>query len=267
MIVTDELARRLEYAEAVDAAGCVDAACRLEADCDAASSAAAGGYLTFCGVESPLTHAIGVGMHGPLTTADVDQIEQFFRTRKAPVTIDVCPHADPSLYDILCQRGYRITEFHNVLVRSLPAELAHSSEPILVRPAHPDELDLYAVTVVRGFFGRDEMTEEEVRLGRLLFRMPCTTGFLAILGDGEPVGAGGLSIRNGMANFFGDATLRSARGHGAHTALIRERLRAASNAGCDLAMAGTQPGSISQRNYQRLGFEVAYTKCTMAGPV
>jgi hypothetical protein len=29
-----------------------------------------------------------------------------------------------------------------------------------------------------------------------------------------------------------------------------------------MATAGTQPGSGSQRNYQRLGFEVAYTKMT-----
>jgi hypothetical protein len=266
VIITDELARRLEHAEAVDAAGCVEAACRLEKDCDAAANAAAGGYLTFCGVESPLTHAIGVGMHGPLTAGDVDEVEHFFRSRKAPVSIDVCPHADPSLYDLLCQRGYRITEFHNVLVRTLPVDLPQSSESVHIRAGHPDDYELYASTVVRGFFGRDEMTEEELRLGRLLFRMPCTTGYLAIRDDGEAIAAAGLSIRNGVANFFGDATLRSARGRGAHSALIRERLQGASQAGCDLAMAGTQPGSTSQRNYQRLGFQVAYTKCTMVGP-
>jgi hypothetical protein len=33
---------------------------------------------------------------------------------------------------------------------------------------------------------------------------------------------------------------------------------------CDLAMASTQPGSVSQRNYERAGFQVVYTKVTMA---
>ena len=129
--------------------------------------AAAGGYLTFCGVESPLTHAIGVGMHGPLTAKDIDEVEYFFRCRKAPVSIDVCPHADPSLYDILSQRGYRITEFNNALVRALPADV--SSPPrrnsrfvprLTMRLKHSRR------RFVRGFFGRDEMTEAELRLGR-----------------------------------------------------------------------------------------------------
>jgi hypothetical protein len=45
--------------------------------------------------------------------------------------------------------------------------------------------------------------------------------------------------------------------------MILHRLREAVEAGCEYATAGTQPGSISQRNYQRLGFEVAYSKITM----
>jgi hypothetical protein len=264
MLITDELARRLEYAEAVDAAGCVDAACRLDPECEASAKAVGGGYLTFCGAESPLTHAIGVGMHGPVTVADVDEIEAFFRSRGAPVAVDVCPHADPSLRDILSQRGYRMMDFSNVLVRPIAAgeQIAAVEDGPEVRPGQPDEMDLYAQTVVRGFFGRETMTEEELQLGRLLFRMPCTTGYLAFVA-GEAVGAGGLSIRNRVASFFGDATLRAARGRRVQSALIAERLRAAVEAGCDVAAAGTQPGSVSQRNYQRFGFAVAYSKVTM----
>ena len=35
--------------------------------------------------------------------------------------------------------------------------------------------------------------------------------------------------------------------------------------GCDLATASTLPGSGSQRNYERTGFQVGYTKVTMVG--
>jgi hypothetical protein len=263
VLITDELARRLEYAEAVDAAGCVEAASRLDRDSEAAVKGAAGGYLTFCGVESPLTHAIGVGMHGPLTPKDIDEVEYFFRCRKAPVSIDVCPHADPSLYDMLSHRGYRITEFNNALVRALPADVPNAAVGMEVRTASQGETEIFATTIVRGFFGRDEMTEAELRLGRLLIRMPSTTGYFAQYPGSDPFAGGCMSIRNKVANFFGDATRRDERGHGAHTALIAERLKLASSSGCDLATALTQPGSISQRNYQRMGFEIAYTKCTM----
>jgi hypothetical protein len=263
VIISDELARRLEYAEAVDAAGCVDAECCLSPNSNAEAKGVAGGFLTFCGTESPLTHAIGVGMHGPVSVDEVYEIEHFFRSRGAAVAIDVCPHADASLRDILCQRGYRITEFNDVLVRPLPAgELPEHPSHLEIRTAGADEEELYARTVVRGFFGRDEMTDAEYRLGRILFHMPCSNVLMAFA-DGEAAGCGGLSIRNRVANFFGDATLRSQRNRGSHSALIAERLRIASADGCDVATAGTQPGSTSQANYQRFGFEVAYSKITM----
>jgi GNAT superfamily N-acetyltransferase len=53
------------------------------------------------------------------------------------------------------------------------------------------------------------------------------------------------------------------RGAGLQGALIRERLRAAVEEGCDLATASTLPGSVSQRNYERNGFQVAYTKAIL----
>jgi GNAT superfamily N-acetyltransferase len=80
---------------------------------------------------------------------------------------------------------------------------------------------------------------------------------------GQAAGACGFSARNGIASFFGDATLTAHRRAGVHSAMIAERLRLAIEGGCELATAGTQPGSTSQRNYQRLGFEVAYTRLTM----
>lgn len=262
MIITDALARRLEYAEAVDAAGCVDAACVLDQACGASAMAIAGGVLTFCGPESPLTHAIGIGMHGTVTAEEISEIEHYFQSRGATVAIDVCPHSDPSLRELLAERSYRAGEYNNVLVRALPAEGLADTPDIPVRSAAPEDEELYARTIVCGFFSRDYMTEPEFRLGRMLYHMPCTTGLLASV-SGQVAGGGGLSIRNKVASFFGDATLAAFRGRGVQRAIITERLRMASAAACDIAVAGTQPGSTSQRNYQRLGFEVAYTKTTM----
>src|SRR3954451_1357591 len=116
--MTDTLACRLETAEAIDAAGCAEAQCRIDVKCEAAVVPVAGGVAVFCGTQSPLTHSLGVGMHGPVTSDDLDQLEHFFRGRGAPVVIDLCPHADPSLRELLSERHYRIAEFVNVMVRS-----------------------------------------------------------------------------------------------------------------------------------------------------
>jgi len=71
-------------------------------------------------------------------------------------------------------------------------------------------------------------------------------------------------IHDGLAALFADSTTVSCRGAGLHAALIRGRLRDAAAAGCDLATAATLPGSNSQRNYERRGFQVVYTKAILA---
>jgi GNAT superfamily N-acetyltransferase len=62
---------------------------------------------------------------------------------------------------------------------------------------------------------------------------------------------------------YADATHPFFRRRGVQAALIAARLRAGAERGCDLATAGTLPGTVSQRNYERLGFQVAYTRALM----
>jgi GNAT superfamily N-acetyltransferase len=82
---------------------------------------------------------------------------------------------------------------------------------------------------------------------------------------GKPAGgaAGSVYPEPGIAPFYGAATLPEYRNRGVQNALFQARLRAAAAAGCDLAIVCTQPGSLSQRNAERNGFRVAYTKVAM----
>ena len=66
-----------------------------------------------------------------------------------------------------------------------------------------------------------------------------------------------MGIASGVALFYGDATLPSARRKGWQSKLIRARLHAAQREGCDLAVACVLPGSGSHRNYEREGFGLA----------
>jgi len=58
----------------------------------------------------------------------------------------------------------------------------------------------------------------------------------------------------------GGATVPEARRKGAQRALLNARLRHAVKAGCHIAAMGAQPGSTSQRNAEREGFRIAYTR-------
>lgn len=262
--VSHELAQRLESAEAADGSECAEAQATLHPESGAAVISVAGGYAIFLGAASPLTHALAVGMHGPVTAAELDELEHFYSSRGAPVTLDVCPHADLSLLELLAARSYRISEFTNVMVMALHPEDCFLTEADAgrTRPVEGSEKELYTDVMVRGFFGRDYVTAEERHLGGVLFHIRGAFPHFA-LEDGQPVGAGSVSIRWRVATCFADSTLAPFRGKGSHSALIRARLHLAQSRGCDLATAGTVPGSGSQRHYEKLGFQVAYTKATM----
>jgi ribosomal protein S18 acetylase RimI-like enzyme len=61
----------------------------------------------------------------------------------------------------------------------------------------------------------------------------------------------------------GAGTMAEYRGRGLQTALLRVRLAAAAEAGCEYAVVVTQGGTASQRNCERLGFRGAYSKVTV----
>ena len=133
-----------------------------------------------------------------------------------------------------------------------------------MRLANDGEEELWARTVGRGFLEKDALTAEEMDVGRNIFHMPGSLCYLAFAGN-QAVAAGAMAMHGGLATLFADSTTPGFRGIGLQSALIRERLRAALAHGCDLASASTLPGSVSQRNYERNRFQVAYTKAILVG--
>jgi GNAT superfamily N-acetyltransferase len=216
----------------------------------------AGGVAMFAGVGSPLTHAIGTGMHGVVSPAEIEAMEQFYRSRGSHAEIDLCPLADEGYLPQLSERGYRVVELNNVLARVISGDLP----PADPRVASGDG-ETYSRVVAEGFFGPGEPPPEMLAIGAALSSGPLQP-YLAYV-DGRAVAGGTLNICENTGFFFGDATVNSARGLGLQRALVETRLAAAAAAGCDLAFAATLPGSQSQRNYERCGFRVVYTKLTL----
>jgi hypothetical protein len=255
MALQETSVRRLEAGEAANARGCMGTAA------DAAWLDVAGGVAVFTGAESPLTQAVGIGMDGPVSPGELDRLEEFFRSRGARPSIELCPFADAGLLPQLADRGYRLTEFNNVLARRVAgAEMALTPR---VRRARPDEVDLWSHTVGCGFFEVGQLTTEEMDVGRAICAMPGAMPFLAVSESGTPAGGGALAIHNGLATMFADSTLVTFRNQGIQRELIAARLNEALATGCDLATASTLPGSVSQRNYERAGFQVMYTRVTL----
>ncbi len=248
------LARRIESAEAENARASA-------AGPDAAVIDVAGGCAVFVGADSPLTQAVGIGLAGPVDECEIRNMETFFFERGAQVSIDLCPLADPGLVDALAARHYRVTQFNNVLVRSL-RDYAPLPAP-RVRPASAGERDLWSQAVGEGFFEQAHLTETEMDVGRVIFAMPRATCYVSVSGDGEVAGGAAMSVQAGLAVLFADSTIARFRRGGLHRELIAARLNDAAARGCDLATASTLPGSGSQGNYERAGFQVVYTRITL----
>ncbi len=260
MILADlKLAQRLEGMDAAGGAATAAAEAQLRPHLGATSLAIAGGQAMFIGVGSPITQAFGLGLDGAVSDAEMDSLEEFFRSRGSDVFIEVCPLADMSLTEHLNRRGYRVIEFSNVLVRKIAnASVTMPAGPIIVKRATGDEAEVWSRVVAEGFLGPD-YPREMLPIFEGLFRTEQGRAYLAWL-DEKAAGGGGMIIRDGLANLFGDGTIAAYRGRGVQTALIAERLAAAIAHGCDLIMATTMCGTISQRNYERHRFRVAYTR-------
>jgi hypothetical protein len=256
-----ELARRLERTESLSNAGFVEARAKAFPDVGAEWTEVAGTYAMFDGAGSPVTQTFGLGMFEPLTPENLDQIEMFFLERGADVFHEVCPLADPSTFALLSERGYKPIEFSNVLYRPISTDLrldAPQNGKVQVRLTGPDEVDLWAQTAFEGWSEFTEVADFLRDLGQVVARSK-SLSFLAEL-DGKPIAAGALSINSDVALLAGASTIPSARRQGAQLALLEARLRYGAAQGCTEAMMVTQPGSGSQRNSERHGFRIAYTR-------
>jgi hypothetical protein len=254
------LSRRLERAEGHACAEYAEARRRLDPDSGAGWIECAGAYAVFDGVDSPLTQSFGLGIFDELDPASLDVIERFFLDRAAPVHHEVSPLAGVAALDLLCRRNYRPIEISNVLYRSVEQPATGDQGHISVRVIGPEEAQLWTNISAKGWaHEHPELMDFLLQLGAISSARKQSLCFLAEV-DGEPGAAGVLCMHDKVALFGGSATIPELRRRGLQTALLHERMRYAFNHGSDLAMMVAVPGSDSQRNAERKGFRIAYTR-------
>ena len=102
-------------------------------------------------------------------------------------------------------------------------------------------------------------------MDRTVGDMTTALGFARYLAyrDGAAAGGASLHVCGGVAQLCGTATMPAHRRRGVQTALLAKRLADAARQGCDIAAVTTQPGSKSQQNVQRQGFELLYTRAIL----
>lgn len=254
------LSRRLESAEGRACVEFAEARRRLFPESRSEKMESIGAYVVFDGVNSPSTQTFGLGILEELSAETLDRVEQFFVDREAAVSHEISPLSGVQALDLLCTRNYRPVELSSVLYRSIGPPTDDEPRNIQVRVIHPGEGQLWAQINARGWgYEHPEFKELLLDHGELASKRANSVSFLAEF-DGVPGAVGGLCINDGVALFAGATTTPELRGRGLQGALLRERMRYAFDHGCDLAMMVTEVGSSSQRNAERQGFHIAYTR-------
>ncbi len=263
MIVDTLFSQRLELAEGESNRAFVEARSRIAPHVGACWQEIAGGYLLFDGPESPLTQSFGLGLQQSISPSEFSLIEGFFFDHGAPAMLELSPLIEPALISELSARGYRPVEFSNVMYLELDGRLTKKSSntpEMVVRSVTDQEFCQWARIAAEGWNEYPEFHSFILDLSQVFANANGVTSMFVELG-GAPIATGSISIRNGVAILAGASTVPQARKQGAQNALLAARLDFAQTQGCDLAMMAAQPGSPSQRNAQRNGFQIAYTRC------
>ncbi|MGA7906799.1 MAG: GNAT family N-acetyltransferase [Candidatus Sulfotelmatobacter sp.] len=263
--VDKALARRFEAVEEMPQVFYARVFQKTRPEIGAAEEEICGGHMIFAGLGSPLGRATGVGLDRPFTAEDLDRVEQFYRAHEAPSQVDVCPLHEPTVLEMFKERGYAVAELNNVLYRRLDPKETWPSPPegCELRPGRPEEAETAGAIVEQAFFP-DGAPEPFRGLLSPLYQMDGALTFVAnIAGKMVACGAGLVIPEHRVFGLFGAGTLLEFRGRGLQTALLRVRMEAAAKAGCEYAVVVTQGGTTSQRNCERLGFRVAYSKVTV----
>jgi ribosomal protein S18 acetylase RimI-like enzyme len=254
----EETARRLEGAHAFQSARFAEAMARRDPGTAARAVEVGGGVAIFAGRASPLTQA--VGLTGPMSAADLDRIEEVLGR---PTQIELTPFASPELPRLLASRGYRISEWQQMLARPLETALPEGPPEVEVRPILPEEGKRWSRIVMASFRGTDDV---DLDSADMMAPTVATEGTVCVLALVRGEAAGGATVGigpNRAASLSGAGVLPRFRGLGVQRALIAARLVMARQAGCDVAGSSTLPATVSQKNLERLGFRILYPKVVL----
>jgi GNAT superfamily N-acetyltransferase len=231
----------------------------------------AGGVASFAEADSPFNKVAGLGFGGVPDAAALDGIERAFAACGAPVQVELPHLADPAIGELLTRRGYRLESFENVLGRALGGAPERVTTPgVEVRRSDDAEFDAWLEVLADAAARPDtqgvpwhEEFPREVYLRAERDMAAAGVRRYTALWDGTLAGGAGLRLAEGVAQFTGAGTAPAYRRRGIQAALLAARLTDATDAGCDVAVIVTQPGSRSQQNAQRRGFDLLYTRAVL----
>lgn len=246
----------IELAEASGLRSAVDFGRTAYPDRGLVTADIAGGMMAYAGPDSPFNQAIGIGFRTPLTQRDVDEIVAFYSSRNTAAKVALSPLANVEAPSLLAKRGFMVEEHSNVMAIGV-------SEIRCERDARVETCNVpatWAYASAKSFADGAEPDDAMLFVSELMAAHPTVTA-LMIRDKGEIAATACFALESGgIGALFAASTSPQSRGKGFQTALIRDRLARAREAGATVVRAAAAIGSTSERNFRGFGFTPLYTR-------
>ncbi len=217
------------------------------------------GGAFFSGQESFFSQVVGWGFDA--SEEEIDVIETFYKERSAKVAIEYCTLARIDILNSLLARGYWVSEFNNVSILDLSTlqtrALATDFEYRLCNTA---EVQKWGETVAEGF-SFSQFTSMFIRYGQIQEVYPFGAFYKT-----ECIGGAAIAIHGDICDLGMASTLLQFRGRRIQQNLLLMRLAFAAQKGVRWASVNTEPGSISDNNVRKLGFQTIYSRFKLEHP-
>lgn len=203
------------------------------------------------GPDLPLNAAWHDGSRNP-TPTEFRDFEAFCRTHGQTPTIHILSHVAPELLPLLSTHGYAV----NYVLHAYGHDLHDPPTPRLNIQQAKDPAAWAALSTL-GFGPGSE------RIMQLVSQGTDTQLYTALI-EGESAATAAMSIKDGIAAFFGTSTTPEYRRQGAQTALLAHRLQRAAQQGAAFATVYVTPGTPSEQNIVRAGFQLVGMRLTFS---
>jgi hypothetical protein len=188
----------------------------------------------------------------------LDEMLSLYQGQK--VRLDILPsELTPDISAKLIQHNLTPKSFHTVFYRDCTKLKPLETSEIQVRKISADELGVFLDTYLSGFGLPESFLAGAKEQRSFWMEVPEFHLYIATIKD-TPVGASVLYIKDDIGYLAGASTLPDYRGVGCQYQQLVKRINDAADLGCTILTTQAAFDSSSQRNMQRAGFQVAFTK-------
>jgi len=270
-IVTAQLVRACESADAAHLARQVAAIAQLRPELGVTELSVAGGVAAFTdpAYGRKLNHVAGAWLDTPMSQPELAALRAAYTAHGVALEIDLCPYAPLSTLELLASAGASVNGYTNEYWFDTTAyrQLSTAHAGVRVHVAERLELEAFVAASVAGFAAQPKPRPHTLLeiLARAAITRPDSLACVAEI-DGRVAGTAAVALLETelglVAHLYLASTLPEFRGRGVQAALLQFRLHEAHARGAKVATSTTRTGNSSGRNVERAGFRLAYTKPT-----